>query len=48
MIIYLREKYTNDSEEQQDKKSGKISVIILSFIMVVIAVIGYVVLKKNS
>ncbi len=45
---YLNEMYTNDSEEQQDKKSGKISVIILSFIMVVIAVIGYVVLKKNS
>lgn len=42
--IYLNEMYNSDDVDE-GKKSGRISVIILSFIMVVIAVIGYLVFK---
>lgn len=42
--LYLNEMY-NESDTSSNKKSGRISVIILSFIMVVIAVIGYLVFK---
>lgn len=43
---YLDEIYNEEeSSTSENKKSGKISVIILSFIMVLIAVIGYVVFR---
>ncbi len=45
---YLNEIYNDSEEEQNNKKSGKISVIILSFILLVIAVLGYVVFKFIS
>lgn len=44
---YLNEMYTVDNSLDAEHKSGKISVIILSFIMVVIAVIGYFVFKLS-
>lgn len=44
---YLSEMYTVDNSLDTEHKSGKISVIILSFIMVVIAVIGYFVFKSS-
>ncbi len=44
---YLNEMYAEESSEENGHKSGKISVIILSFIMVVIAVIGYFVFKSS-
>lgn len=44
---YLNEIYTIDSVDDTGHKSGKISVIILSFIMVVIAVIGYFVFRSS-
>lgn len=44
---YLNEIYTNDGLDDDENKSGKISVIILSFIMVIIAVIGYFVFKSR-
>lgn len=44
---YLNEIYTGDTDDESGRKSGKISVIILSFIMVVIAVIGYFVFKSS-
>lgn len=44
---YLNEMYMDESGEENEHKSGKISVIILSFIMVVIAVIGYFVFKSS-
>lgn len=42
--LYLDEMYSEESSTSS-KKSGRISVVILSFIMVVIAVIGYVVFR---
>ena len=42
--IYLNEIYNSD-DTFSGKKSGKISIIILSFIMLVIAVIGYLFFK---
>lgn len=44
---YLSEMYTTENIDDSGQKSGKISVIILSFIMVVIAVIGYFVFKSS-
>ena len=35
------------NDDEQGNKSGKISMIILSFIMVVIAIIGYFVFKLS-
>ena len=45
---YIDELYTDDNSTNQtvENKSGKISVIILSIIMVVIAIVGYLVFKK--
>ena len=45
---YLNEMYTMDGNDDEDNKSGRISVIILSFIMLVIAVIGYFVFKSSK
>lgn len=42
---YLNEMYSVPSLLDENKRSGKISVVILSFIMVVVAVIGYFVFK---
>ncbi|MEE0699132.1 MAG: hypothetical protein U0M66_00785 [Bacilli bacterium] len=42
---YLDEMYNVDDTETAGKKSGKISMIILSFIFVAIAVIGYLVFR---
>lgn len=44
---YISEIYNQDEENSENNKSGKISVIILSCIMLVIAVIGYFVLKAS-
>ena len=44
---YLNDMYNDTSLLDENKRSGKISVIILSFIMVVIAVIGYFVFKTR-
>ena len=46
---YLNNIYNKDiiPTEEEDNKSGRISVIILSFIMLVIAVIGYFVFKMS-
>lgn len=44
---YLNEMYMVGNDDEQGNKSGKISVIILSFIMVVIAIIGYFVFKLS-
>lgn len=44
---YLNEMYITENIDDSGRKSGKISVIILSFIMVVIAVIGYFVFKSS-
>lgn len=44
---YLNEMYMVGNDDEQGNKSGKISMIILSFIMVVIAVIGYFVFKLS-
>ncbi len=44
---YLSEMYTTENIDDSGDKSGKISVIILSFIMVVIAVIGYFAFKSS-
>ena len=45
---YIDELYTDDNSTNQtvENKSGKISVIILSIIMLVIAIVGYLVFKK--
>ena len=43
---YLNELYTFDETDNTGKKSGKISVIILSVMMLVIAVIGYFVFRN--
>ena len=46
---YLESMYEMDETGQaHDKKSGKISVIILSAIIVVIAIIGYLVFKFSG
>lgn len=42
---YLDEMYNVEDTEVTGKKSGKISMIILSFIMLVVAVIGYLVFR---
>lgn len=42
---YLESMYSEDLNISQEEKSGKISVIILSVIIIVIAVIGYVLFK---
>ena len=44
---YLNEMYMVGNDDEQGNKSGKISMIILSFIMVVIAIIGYFVFKLS-
>lgn len=44
---YLNDMYNDTSLSDENKRSGKISIIILSFIMVVIAVIGYFVFKMR-
>lgn len=44
---YLNEMYSDPSLLDENKRSGKISVVILSFIMVVVAVIGYFVFKMR-
>lgn len=44
---YLNDIYNSEDDDSSNKRSGKISVIILSFIMVVIAVIGYFVFKMS-
>ena len=44
---YLNDMYNDTSLLDENKRSGKISVIILSFIMVVIAIIGYFVFKTR-
>lgn len=44
---YLNEMYSAPSLLDENKRSGKISVVILSFIMVVVAVIGYFVFKTR-
>lgn len=44
---YLNEMYSDPSLLEENKRSGKISVVILSFIMVVVAVIGYFVFKMR-
>lgn len=44
---YLNDMYNDTSLSDENKRSGKISVIILSFIMVIIAVIGYFVFKMR-
>lgn len=44
---YLNEIYNSEDNSDANNKSGKISVIILSFIMLVIAVIGYFVFKAS-
>ena len=45
---YLNEMYMVGNDDEQGNKSGKISMIILSFIMVLIAIIGYFVFKLSS
>lgn len=42
--LYLNEMY-DENDASSNQKSGKISVIILSFIMIIIAVIGYLVFR---
>ena len=44
---YLNDIYNSEDDDSSNKRSGKISVIILSFIMIVIAVIGYFVFKMS-
>lgn len=44
---YLNEMFMVNNDDNSGNKSGKISMIILSFIMVVIAVIGYFVFKSS-
>lgn len=45
--MYLNEMYTTDNLDDSNNKSGKISVIILSFVMLVIAIVGYFVFKAS-
>ena len=45
---YLESMYNEDSNNLSEEKSGKISVIILSIIIVIIAIIGYVIFKSSS
>ena len=44
---YLNEIYSNEDSSDDNTKKGNISVIILSVIMLVIAIVGYFVFKSR-